>query len=219
MLGPDDAHKYLGRTLAGNVRKRNDVEFSRRLRCAWLSYGKHADVLLDQHVHIRQRMNFFQAVVTPTVLYGLSAAALTAQQLEKLDATQRQMLRNMVGWKRVPLEDWSDTMRRMRRKVDTALMAHPVKDWSEQHLRSQFRFACRVASRGGDWPARLSRWHPGESVAGAYRSRGRPPLRWDDRLSQFASERFNSASWPDAFTDRSVLLHEDAYVLFHRRRA
>ena len=94
----------------------------------------------------------FQAVITPTVLYGLSAAALSAQQLEKLNATQRRMLRNMVGWTRVDAEDWSDTMRRMRRKVESALQSFPVADWSAQFLRNQFRFARRVAVRFSDWP-------------------------------------------------------------------
>ena len=126
--GHGDTHKYLRRNLAGNLRKRRDIEFSNRLKCAWLSYRKHADTLLDPQVHIRQRLKLFQSVVTPTVLYGLSATALSAQQLEKLDTTQRKMVRNMVGWTRVPSEEWSDTMRRMRRKVDTALAIFPVQD-------------------------------------------------------------------------------------------
>ena len=125
----------------------------------------------------------------------------------------------MVGWKRLATEEWSETMRRMRRKVEAALYTYPVKDWSDQHLHGQFRFACRVARKAGDWPARASRWQPRVSVLGAYRSQGRPLLRWDDRLSRFAKTKLDSATWPDAFTSPNILVQEDAYVSFHRRKA
>jgi len=135
---------------------------------------------------------------------------MSAQQLEKLNATQRRMLRNMVGWTRMDAEDWSDTMRRMRRKVESALLSFPVADWSAQFLRNQFRFARRVAVRFSDWPFRVSQWQPGLSVAGAERSRGRPQLRWDNRLSCFALSKFDSSNWLDAFSNPSILAHADA---------
>ena len=55
---------------------------------------------------------------------------LTAAQLQRLDAVQRRMLRNIAGWVRIDYEPWDETMRRMRARLAAALRQHLVEDWS-----------------------------------------------------------------------------------------
>ena len=71
-------------------------------------------LLVNKHVSIKLRMKFFDAVVTPTILFGLHTLALTGVQLSKRDSIRKRMLRSMVGWIRIQDESWHDTMSRMK---------------------------------------------------------------------------------------------------------
>ena len=75
-------------------------------------------------------MQFFDAVVTPTMLFGLHTLALTAVQLSKLESIQRRMFRSMVGWIRIQDETWHDTMSRMKTRVATALPQNLIETWT-----------------------------------------------------------------------------------------
>ena len=119
-------------------------------------------------------------------MYGLSACALTAQQVESLDILQRKMLRKIVGWSRGEGEEWCETMRHMRARVDSALHVYPVEEWSKQFWRRQFCMACRLSNRSDEWAMRASRRNPPVTLISARRLRGGPATRWDDRLNIFA---------------------------------
>ena len=106
-------------------------------------------LLVNKHVSIKLRMKFFDAVVTPTILFGLHTLALTGVQLSKLDAIQRRMLRSMVGWIRIQDESWHDTMSRMKIRVAKALHQHPIETWTRRLARCQHSFAVRVAQTNG----------------------------------------------------------------------
>ena len=41
-------------------------------------FPRHRRVLVNKHVSIKLRMKFFDAVVTPTMLFGIHTLALTA---------------------------------------------------------------------------------------------------------------------------------------------
>ena len=215
VLGATSVHKYLGRKLPGNLRDRNQIELAHRVQTAWGRFHKHRDVLLDHNVNLHSRLRFFQSVVTSTLLYGLPSCALTAQQLESLDVLQRKMLRRIVGWVRISTEDWCETMRRMRDKVDAAMRIYTVEPWSSQLLRRQFRMACRFARRPEEWAMRVSRWKPKVSDAHAYRARGRPATRWDDRLNDFVRVKLHLDTWQEACASSIFTDKEDAYVKFH----
>ena len=215
VLGPADYHKYLGRKLSGNVKERSKVELAHRTQMAWMRFHKHRDVLMDKELHVRSRLKFFQAIVSATLLYGMTACALTAQQMASLDVLQRKMLRRIVGWVRMDGEEWSETMRRMRTKVESALRLYPIESWSEQLLRRQFRMVCRMARRPNEWAMCVSCWNPACANEGAGRARQRPATRWEDRLNAFARARLNVSSWQEACLHPSFSSHEGAYVKFH----
>ena len=62
-------------------------------------------------------MDIFDAYVTPSALSGLSVIALNKSSLNEMGSIQRNMLRYIVGWTRIPEEPWDATMRRMENKV------------------------------------------------------------------------------------------------------
>jgi len=219
VLGANVAHKYLGRKVTGNLKQRNQVELDHRIQIAWMRFHKHRDVLLDRNVNIHSRLRFFESVITPTLLYGLHACALTSKQMESLDILQRKMLRRVVGWVRIQDEDWSETMSRMKSRVESALRVYPVEAWSAQFLRKQFRMVCRLSRRDGEWAMRVSRWKPALMYCDARRNSGRPAVRWDDRLNEFVRSHLLIESWQAACANLDFPVHEDAYVQFHREVA
>lgn len=93
---------------------------------AWGNFSKHGPVLKDEHVSLSSRMKLFHAAVSLTVLYGLDTLPLTKSQLHKLDFTQRQMLRALVGWRRVEAEDWQTNTERMNGRVAYALTVYNI---------------------------------------------------------------------------------------------
>ena len=214
MLGDTDTHKYLERKLCGQWSSRTSVELSHRVQIARMRFHKHRDIVLDKHLSLCLRLKFFQTVITPTVMFGLSSLPLTAKQVEMLDILQRKMLRRIVGWTRHAAEPWRETMLRMQSKIERAMRLHPVSDWSSQLHRLQFRMVCRLGSQVDGWPLRVSQWHPPSTDSSAYRQRGRPPLRWDDRLNLFVSSTFGLNSWTEACATLDFPQHEDAYVQF-----
>ncbi|CAE7565538.1 unnamed protein product [Symbiodinium natans] len=198
-------HKYLGRSLSGNVTKRAAVEVAHRSQVAWGKFMKHKHVLQNKHIAVRNRLKYFDAVITPTVLFSLHALPLTQKQLHDLNILQRRMLRSIVGWRRVDGEPWSDTMTRMNQRVASALQQHPVTAWDQQLLSRQYNFAATVTR--SQWPSLVCKWDPrtrwsANTTTRPTRIVGRPRAKWDDRLSKFAAQCFpNYVSWIDAACD------------------
>ena len=119
---------------------------------------KHKHVLQNKHIAVRNRLKYFDAVITPTVLFSLHALPLTQKQLHDLNILQRRMLRSIVGWRRVDGEPWSDTMTRMNQRVASALQQHPVTAWDQQLLSGQYNFAATVTR--SQWPSLVCKWDP-----------------------------------------------------------
>ena len=70
--------KYLGRDVS--FEDYDDREIGHRIATAWGKFAQHKDILCDRHYPWRQRMRFFDAVVTPCVLYGSGSWTMTQQR-------------------------------------------------------------------------------------------------------------------------------------------
>ena len=81
---------------------------------------------------MKLRLKLFDAVVSPCVLFGLGALPMYATLREKVDITQRKMLRRIVGWRRIPEEPWNETMRRMKNRANDALEQWRIKAWFDR---------------------------------------------------------------------------------------
>ena len=68
------------------------------------------------------RLKLFEAVVTPSILFGMSVLPTHQDMMNKIDVTRRKMLRRIVGWVRIPEEEWAVTMSRMSKRVTHALL-------------------------------------------------------------------------------------------------
>ena len=82
----------MGRQISGDLSQRHVTELRHRIRVAWYKFQRRRKVLTNKHVSVKLRLKLLDAVVTPTILYGLHTLPLTHFQLQKLDALQRRML-------------------------------------------------------------------------------------------------------------------------------
>ena len=108
------------------------------------------------------------------------------------------MLPSFVGWVRVNEEDWSETMRRMNHRPSVVLEPFPVPPWTEQLAKRQSLLAAKIASEQfwssivGHWTCTTGWQVTFDSIS--CRKRGRPLVKWDDKLSNITNQYFPSAS-------------------------
>ena len=190
ILPVEASHPYLGRLLCMDASSRSNIEFNNRLRMAWAKFNSFRRWLVNRHTPIQLRLRLLEATVQPTVLFGMVALPVGARNLQRLAATQRKMLRAMVGWARLDSEDWRETMVRMNARLDRASQARPIHAWDDVVARQKCKFAAHLCSSKCEWPRRLAQWTP-EST----RPRRRPNLRWDDPLNALCRLHAGAQHW------------------------
>ena len=174
-------HKYLGIAIRGDLTHRGKSNLSHRLQCAWMKFHQYKESLSNKHVPVSLRLRLFDATVTPSLLYGLATAPLTARDMERFGVVQRKMLRTIAGVVSLLNDDWPDFHRRQNPKMAKALQQHPVKCW-ETRLRAR-KLALQAQLASGDrcpLAVRAHAWHPLATRDDARRSRGHPRMRWLD---------------------------------------
>jgi len=165
-----------------------------------LKSGLLKNTLCNRHISSNLRLKLFDAVVTPTILFGLAVLPLSTASLRKIEATQRKMLRKIVGWIRIQNEPWDVTMRRMKLRVARALGSRAIMPWKKRLAKYLWKFILRIkTARSESWIKLASEWEPNECDDAfneylAHRDRGRPNLRWDDVVNRFCRLHFHE-SW------------------------
>ena len=174
-----------------------------RLAAGWAAFRKHKAELCSKFYCLADRLRLFNAVVTPVVLYGCCAWALTSCLETKLHTTWRRMLRYVCHTHRLKIADgnpeaWVDYVKRTASLVDTLAAQFGAESWVRIFRRRKWRFAGRLARLSdGRWSKKVLTWEP-ESR----RSQQRPRTRWSDPFSQFAGGNWmdiacDSEQWKD----------------------
>ena len=91
VLGPEASAMYLGRALS--LTDTHGVELANRINKAWAKFGVWKQELTDREVPLQLRLKLFQAVITPTVLYGSGSWVMTDARQAVLQSAQLKMLR------------------------------------------------------------------------------------------------------------------------------
>ena len=79
-------HRYLGRFLSGNLDARGLIEVRHRIQCAWMKFGQNARTVTNRKVSLKLRLRLFDAVVSPSLLFGLVALPISEDNLNRIDA-------------------------------------------------------------------------------------------------------------------------------------
>jgi hypothetical protein len=190
VLEASSYHKYLGRYLSLKPATRISMEVSHRIACAWQAYAKHRSALLDHNIPVKLRARLFEATVSPCALFGLASLTLTRADIKQIGATQRKMLRNIAGWKRLADEPWLDTMHRMKLRVSRLMQCANLSCWEHIIAARTWQLALRVATQDiSRWSHQFAGWMPAllhDAHANlAHLPRGRPRALWDDDIVKF----------------------------------
>ena len=130
IVGTNTKHKYLGRAFVGDLSNRSKSAVDHRLGCAWMKYKTYQHVLENKDVSLNLRLKLFKSIISPTVCYSLDTCPLTENLKNRLDITQRVMLRRMIGWVSFTGDTWEERGRRMKGRLERALANCPVEKWS-----------------------------------------------------------------------------------------
>ena len=121
-------HRHLGKHLSLRLDGRSQVEVKHRIHQAWGAFRKHRMILLNHDIALPLRLKFFDASISPCILFAMSILPLSKTQIESICVVQRKMLRRIVRWRRIGDEPWRDTMTRMRERVSRAIDLHHIDD-------------------------------------------------------------------------------------------
>ena len=204
---PHHSERYLGRQLC--IGSYHATELSRRVALAWACFMKFKGVLCNRHVPFHLRADFFDAVITETVLYGCAAWTLTSTNEHKLRTTRRMMLRWMWGAKRQLDEEWVDFIRRSTRESEAGANKCGVRQWVSLCYERKWEFAGKTA-RGmlGKWSTRLLNWKPWFRMT-ASRLVGRPLTRWEDCFVKIAGGDWTQQA-QDEVTWKALAYHHSS---------
>ena len=114
-----------------------------------------------------------------------------------------QVVRTRIGGgEDASLEDWVSYIVRATHEVEMVSDAAGVADWVLEQRRRKWRWAGHVARMGDRrWTKLLLDWCP--SGDGTRRV-GRPTMRWEDNLEEFAERRLEGRRWTEAAKDRTL---------------
>ena len=75
----------------------HETELKHRIRGAWAKFMEHKQELTGRHYSLNSRLKLFDAIVSPTILYGAECWTFTKRLENILQTTQRRMLRLVLG--------------------------------------------------------------------------------------------------------------------------
>ena len=170
---------------------------------------------MDKHVSLHHRPRFFNAVVTPSILYGCGVWTLTKTDENNLRTVQRKMLRSILGKGRSKLEDGTlepriEWKRRVTHEAVQVSTKMRVLDWAEESRRRKWRWGGHVARRQDDrWTIKVLSFQMDGT-----RNIGRPRKRWSDEICKFFTGNFGEdADWVEAAQCRDTWMQlEEEYL-------
>ena len=228
VLGSESSTMYLGRMLCLRNDMTHDVELKNRMAKGWAKFAVYRDELTNRQYSLKQCLRVFISVIQPSVLYGCVSWTMTTARVANLRATQRRMLRKVVGTKRriqldedgaEVLESYVEWIQRATRKVEDLMLLYDVPDWVEESCRRKYRWAGHVCRRtDGRWTTQVLKMQPI-----GFRRSGRPITRWSYTLNKFFGEVSESVGeqrdWMSMAADRDEWKQfEEVFVQFFKRR-
>ena len=165
ILAPWVRTAYLGKDLS--VLTIHETELGSQLAKAERTFPKYRCDLCDRHHPLTVRLKLFDAVITPTALYGSCTWTMSAGSRRRMPVSQCKMLRNMIG------ERWSEEVgdeddavasstnliKSATAKVTEQIALNTVSDWCVQQRHRKWNWAGNCARiNDGRWTRRTLEW-------------------------------------------------------------
>ena len=97
ILPPAASHKWLGCLLSSKSSRASSADVDFHLQAASRAFLANKQILLDGNVCLKQRLEFFDAVVTPVACFAAGHGAIFHADIRQFDVEFRKLLRRIVG--------------------------------------------------------------------------------------------------------------------------
>ena len=165
-----DHFKYLG----SGIGERGGCEDAvrERIAAAWLKWRGLTGVLCDKRIPLRLKAKIYRTVIRPVLLYSTETMAMTRSEEKRLEVTEMRMLRWLTG---TSLRE-RRTNEEIRKQVGVVAISEKCREW-------RLRWLGHVERRSQDSGVAMVR-----KLAVGRRKRGRPRMRWEDRVREDMEE-------------------------------
>ncbi|GJW41963.1 hypothetical protein Tco_0070762 [Tanacetum coccineum] len=171
ILQPKESFRYLGSVIHRSGRVDDDV--AHRIRARWVKWRAASGVLCDKRIPLKLKGKFYRVAIRPTMIYGLECWPITKAQANRVEVVELRMLRWTCGKSMVDMIP--NGVFKAELDVDSI-----IDKMREKWLR-WFGHLKRTPQTA---PVRRVE----AMVVDDSRRRGRPKLRWEDRLKQDLKE-------------------------------
>ena len=187
ILQGNEQHMSLGKKMPGDLSTTAAIDLMHLRQAAWMKFHEKPVIL---------RLKFFDAVITLTVLFGLSTTPLTMVQLSHLDCVWRRMRRSMVNWVPVIMvigvPSWWQWTRSWQQQNAYFLESRFLETCEESLPFSCVRLAACIASKKDKWLLERTNCMDPSFFSMRHGRQGRFQQRWDDKRNVFANYRFHT---------------------------
>ena len=179
------AQKWLGCMLSAHMSGDHGLDVDYHLQAASRAFYANRWILTDKAASLRERLRYFEAVVTPVAGFAAGHRTIYQDDLHKLDVQFRKFMRQVIS---PPADvDWSgpfhEVLHSWHEKISNVRSAEGILSWAEKALQHYWQFASYVAQLPEDrWLCRVLKWMPD-----GCRAPGRPCNAWDGHLKTFCA--------------------------------
>ena len=208
----ESGHKWLGCMLSAAGSKHATLDIDYHLQSANRAFFANKSIFLSRNVSIRNKLKFFDAIVTPIACFGAGPRCIHSADMVKLDIHFRRMIRCVVGapssicWR----DPWHEILHIWNQRVREMVDACHIKTWAENCAYQHWKFACYIMSLSHErWARRMLQWQPfGRGPV------GRPAMHWASKFEQFGRIK-HWCDWKDmAANAEQWMVEVDDFVKF-----
>ena len=158
--------------------ERSNKEVKRRINLGWNKFWSLKFILKNKSIDLRSKINIFKSCVTPVLTYGSQTWSITKNLYNKLETTQRAMLRSILEIKK------QDRVRN-----ETIYYKTKIKNIVSNIKTLKWKWAGHVyRQEDGRWTKKVTEWCPIDKK----RRKGRQNARWSDDIKNFAGNEWST---------------------------
>ncbi|GKB46415.1 ataxia telangiectasia mutated family protein [Tanacetum coccineum] len=184
ILQPKESFRYLGSVIHRSGRIDEDV--AHRIGVGWMKWRAASGVLCDRRIPLKLKGKFYRVAIRPAMLYGSECWPITKAQANRVEVAELRMLRWTCG--KTMVDMIPNGVFRAGLDVDSII---------DKMREGRLRWFGHVKRRPQNAPVRRVE----AMLVEGSRRRGRPKLRWEDRLKQDMMELLLSV---DMTSDRNA---------------
>ncbi|GKA37116.1 hypothetical protein Tco_0723681 [Tanacetum coccineum] len=152
---------------------RVDDDVAHRIRAGWVKWRAASGVLCDRRIPLKLKGKFYRVAIRPAMLYGSECWPITKAQENRVEVAELRMLRWTCGKSTVDMIP--NGVFRAELEVDSII---------DKMREGRLRWFGHLKRRPQTAPVRRVE----ALLVDGSRRRGRPKLRWEDRLKQDMKE-------------------------------